>query len=459
MTSLPTDIFRMLSRTTRPEVPERHLRRAVVLGGSIAGLLAARVLADHADEVVVVDRPGAGVPQRHQVHALLPGGRAQIERWFPGFTAEALAAGATLSMPAGIEAWVDEERAVSTPNAILLNATRPFLEAHLRRRALALPNVTATTGAATGLDYEDGQVSAVRLGTDRLTADFVVDAMGRSSRLADWLARDGWEAPELERMRIDIHYATAYLRRSDPHPALTAAISRCSPTYPRQHISALNAVEDNRWTVLLAAYGDDRPSSDPGDFRARCAHLPAVFGQIAEREPIDHIETYHQGDARRRHYERVTRLPARLVSLGDAVASFNPIYGQGMSSAALQASCLSEYLCGRPDLTEPATAFFRLQAVVVDAAWTLSTSGDAQRIETTRPAFPVRLQRALISQVLRAARSDVVVGTAFNDVTFMNTHPATLATPSLLARAVLTNLRHRRAPEPAVPDPVPARTA
>ncbi|MEV6344348.1 FAD-dependent oxidoreductase [Actinoplanes sp. NPDC051851] len=443
MSQRPADVFDRLSSTAQPVIATRSIRRAIVLGGSVAGLLAARVLADHADEVVIVERDDLdgerhGVPQRFQVHTLLPGGRAQIERWFPGFTKEAVGLGAVLSQPHQVEAWADDVRTVQTPNAVLLSESRPFLETLLRRRTLALENVHPRHGNATGLRFHHGRVTAVRVGDRELTTDFVVDAMGRASRLSDWLAEDGWERPELERMRIDVNYATAYFRRLEQDPPVGASISRFSPHYPKRTQAAAVGVEDMRWMLMLTTYGDDRVRPELGDFLSRCADLPPLFREIARQEPVSEVRTYHQADARRRRFDRLTRFPAGLVSVGDAVASFNPIYGQGMSSAALHASCLSEHLCGHP------TPFFQLQKVVVDAAWQLSTSADAQRLETSPPPLPVRLQRALFHQVLSAAFVDTRIGTAFTDVEFMNTHPSTLATPSILLRSLLVNLRRPR---------------
>jgi hypothetical protein len=180
---------------------------------------------------------------------------------------------------------------VSTENSIMLACSRTFLEALIRRRILALPNVSTVAGQATGLTYRDGAVSGVRYLAGEATrvesTGFAVDAMGR----------------------------------------------------------------------------------------AASAQLPPIFGEVALGEPIGEIETYHQADSRRRNFARLQHFPARLISVGDAVASFNPVYGQGMS-AALHASCLSEYLRGGPDLSLPAREFFALEQVVVDAAWDVSTAAD-----------------------------------------------------------------------------------
>ncbi|WP_063798076.1 FAD-dependent monooxygenase [Streptomyces sp. 150FB] len=428
--------------------------RAFVLGGSIAGLLAARVLADHARSVVIVERDDSaartGVPQSLQVHTLLPGGLTQLERWFPGFAREAMDGGALAPASDGIAVYTDGVRHVRTPNPDFLTASRPFVETLLRRRTLATPGIEVVKGQATGLTYQDGAVRAVRYetpdGVERTgSADFVVDAMGRSSRLADWLERDGWERPGLERKRIDINYATGFFKRAEDPPAVATAVARTSAAFADRTQAALNAVEDGRWMVLLAGYGDNRPGRTEEDFRARCGDLPPVFGEAVGGELVGEIRTYHQADSRRRHFSRLGRVPGRLIAVGDAVASFNPIYGQGMASAALHASCLSEYLRGGPDLAAPARRFFELQDVVVDAAWSISTSADAARFPDERkPSVRVRLHRWVTDQVVAATIIDERIATRFNAVTCMTAHPSSLASLGTALRALSVNRRARR---------------
>jgi 2-polyprenyl-6-methoxyphenol hydroxylase-like FAD-dependent oxidoreductase len=443
----------------RPEAGPVTIDRAIVLGGSIAGLLSARVLADHARQVVIIERDDhaseeqltarPGVPQGLQLHALLPAGRGQLDRWFPGLTEEAQRAGAVLSGPDATAAYADDLRQVRTENSILLTCSRPLLESLIRGRTLPLPNITLVKGSATGLEYQDGRVTGVRYTTQDgdVTdgADFVVDATGRASKLSDWLEADDWERPVLERMQTNINYATAYFERADSHPELAAVIARYSPRFPDKMLGALSAIEHDQWMVLLAGYGDCRPSRTLDEFRAEASQLPAVFSQAVTGNLTSEIRTYSQADSRRRHFTRLERLPAGLVSVGDAVASFNPVYGQGMSSAALHASCLSEYLCSDQDLSAPARKFFALQQVVVDAAWETSTTADAARLAgTQRPSAKVRFLRWAGDQVLAAAIIDEIVATRFNEVTGMTAHPATLATPGTLLRSVAVNRSARK---------------
>lgn len=433
--------------------------RACVMGGSIAGLLAARVLSDRAREVVVVEpddlsgegasRPG--VPQDQQVHTLLPAGRLWIERWLPGFSREAQDRGASLVGPDKQYVGYDEVRQVPDgADHQFLAIGRPLLETLVRDRVTALPNVSVRRAQATGLRYSGDAVTGVRFaeaGTGErvegvLAADFVVDAMGRSSRLSAWLRQDGYDQPRLERLEAPVNYATALFERPAKFAELDVAtvLQLFTPRYPSGGVSvaAATAIEGQQWLVMLMGYGDNRPGRTIEEFRAHCAALPGIFGEITGGSVTRDVVTYHQAESRRRHFSEAERLPARLVGVGDAVASFNPVYGQGMSSAALHASCLAAHLDSGADLDEPATEFFRLQDVVVDAAWAVSAGSDAARIDAengTEVPEEVRRQRRTMEQIVGAAVVDADVSGAFNNVSYMLRHPGTLFDPEILEKA------------------------
>jgi hypothetical protein len=274
----------------------------------------------------------------------------------------------------------------------------------------------------------------------------VVDAMGRASKLSDWLAADGYDRPELERLPTGINYSTAlFERNSGPQDLeLTSAAARFGLPYPADGVAgaAVSAIEGGRWMALLVGYDETRPGRTPDAFRAACAKLPHPFPEIAGNALMEEIATYHQADSRRRHFSGARRFPARLVSVGDAVASFNPIYGQGMSSAALHAACLSEFLGSGPDLSAPAKGFFELQDIFVDAAWGISAGSDSARLDAASGADvpeEVRRQRQAIHDIIQATLVDVEVCRAFQNVTFMLRHPATLADPALVERAAAAN--------------------
>jgi 2-polyprenyl-6-methoxyphenol hydroxylase-like FAD-dependent oxidoreductase len=273
----------------------------------------------------------------------------------------------------------------------------------------------------------------------------VVDAMGRSSRLGDWLAEHGRSGPSMQRMPIRLNYATALFRRDPQISDVDVVVSQDRPTRDRiARIGGINAVEGDRWIMLVAGYGDDRPSREPADFIARCRRdFPAVFGDIAENaEMLGDVITYHQADSRRRDFHELDRLPAGLVAAGDAVASFNPVYGQGMTSAALHASALSAYLLGNPRLDEPARDYFAKVRVVVDAAWQVSTTADLALPHVDGP-YPrgYQLISGIGNLIFAMAAADRELNRRMSMVTTMLAHPSSLARPDVVLRALLARAR------------------
>ncbi|MFG2039490.1 NAD(P)/FAD-dependent oxidoreductase [Dactylosporangium sp. NPDC048998] len=457
-------LFARIGTATPPRPPRILMHRAVVLGGSVAGLMAARVLADHAEEVLIVERdptegdgPRPGVPQGTQVHALLPAGQTQLERWFPGFTAGALDAGAPDFGDVQGKVYINDElRQVPDPPGArpALITTRPFLESQVRRRVLRRANVRMVYGRAEGLLFaEDGVRGAVYVpdGADEpveVEAGLVVDAMGRSSRLNDWLERHGWPPAPMRRMPIKLNYASALFERDESVSDAWAVISQTTPGNGRvPRIGGVLSVEGDRWLMLVAGYDEDRPSRDAAEYAQRCRrHFPSMFGDIAERgRMIGSVITYHQADSRRRDFHAVDRLPAGLIAAGDAVASFNPVYGQGMTSAMLHASCLSAWLQGGPDVTsEPARPYFDRVRVIVDAAWQVSTFADLGLPHITE-GHPrgYRVIRWASDLLLRASMTDEPTCRRLNSVTAMETHPAALAKPGVVLRALRLRLLGR----------------
>jgi 2-polyprenyl-6-methoxyphenol hydroxylase-like FAD-dependent oxidoreductase len=429
------------------------------LGGSIAGLLAARVLAGHARRVLIIEpdeagvtgRPRHGVPHDRQLHGFLPGGQALAERWLPGLAQEVVEHGGLCVDPARFHVHVDGEPQRPAGGAPILQCSRPLLEAGVRRRVLALPQVESVPARATGLEYRGEEVCAVRCAADggeyTIDTDFVVDAMGRASKSSDWVAAAGFDRPRLERMRIGVRYATAVFERvptpAFPDPAITVAQYPLRPGPAGVAAGLVLPIEEGQWMVGVATMGDRPPITSVEELRSVCAQLPPHFQAAAGGAVTRDVVTFHQADSRRRSFAGLGRFPARLVGVGDAVASFNAIYSQGMSSAALHAACLSEYLTGDPDLSRSAARFFDLQEVAVDALWSLSAGGDAARADTAAEdaeAEPeVQRQRWAMAQLMRASRTDATVAEAVGAVSAVLAHPLTLADPRLLERAITAN--------------------
>jgi 2-polyprenyl-6-methoxyphenol hydroxylase-like FAD-dependent oxidoreductase len=455
MLSSAAALFDLLGTTEPPADTARLFRTVHVLGGGIAGLMAARVLADHADRVVILEpdgqaadsgtEPRPGVPQGYQVHNLLPGGRAQLERFFPGIVQQILAAGAIHCTPDRAVVYLDNVEQIRTPNTELILNSRPFLESIIRRRTLALPGVEVVRGRVSGLGFADGAVRVVRYvtGTNTKVAqptDFVVDATGRGSRLPEWLAEAGWPRPETKRVGVDVQYFTTRFKRPSDWAGPYAAMVRQSPGSQLPE-AVFIAIEGDQWALMLTYYQSNGERVDPDDIVSRLAVLPAIFTDVAAGELTGPVVPYRHPDSRWRQFHDLSRLPARLAVVGDSVASFNPVFGQGMSCAALHASCLSEYLRSGPDPDAPARYFFQLQKVITEAAWQTSTATDLARLGATKPPTTEQEHRRAwaMRQVMAAARQDVEIATAVRAVSFMTAHPDSLTVPALVRRAAQIN--------------------
>jgi 2-polyprenyl-6-methoxyphenol hydroxylase-like FAD-dependent oxidoreductase len=437
--------------------------RAVVVGGSMAGLYAARVLSERFEEVVVLDRDSLpsrpafrrGVPQGRHAHALLLAGAQRLEAWFPGIGPELLGHGAVplrrdqfhWYQAGGLRVRLRDDRRGAL-------CSRPMLEHHVRARVAALPNVTLRHAAAEGaLAAPDGgavAVAGVRLaGGEALAADLVVDASGRAARSVRWLEQLGVAPPLLSAVHIDMAYATRILRR-DPGDGRDWLVGVVIGDPPRSRMGVAFALEEDRWMVTLAGFhGDHPPTGDQGwaDF-AWTLPDPVLAELIADCEPLTELLPHRMTASQRRHVERQRRVAGGLVLLGDAVASFNPIYGQGMTSAALQAEALAAALDRCREVGPRfVRTYNRMAGQAVEAPWRLSVGGDFALPRTTGPRpRGTALLSPYMRRVLLAAQRDELVAGRFVEVTNLLRPPASLLAPAVALRAL-------RAPRvrPAVP--------
>jgi 2-polyprenyl-6-methoxyphenol hydroxylase-like FAD-dependent oxidoreductase len=408
----------------------------------MGGLTAARVLADQFDIVTVLERdelpPGAdprrGVPQGRQAHALLAGGARAIAELFPGIMEELVADGAALlDFNDGTWFQAGGYRAPSLIERKVISASRPFLEAGIRRRVSALPNVRFQTGVTvSGLEADGAQVRGVRIddGAAVVTADLVVDCSGRSSRAPQWLERLGFPAPEVVTVSCDVRYATMLLRRRPTDLDGTFAVSIESPPHGKRAGFAL-PIEDDRWIMTIAGCFGARAASDDASFRELAASLPSpeLSDVLAVAEPLGPVTTHRLASSMRRRYEKLRRGPGGFVVLGDAVCSFNPIYGQGMTSAVLQAVALGH--CVERNGTGPRLfrAFSRAAAEVVDNPWRIAVGADFAYPECAGAKPPgTDLVNRYMGRVLLAAQVSPEINTALLMVQNL------LAAPSLLLR-------------------------
>jgi 2-polyprenyl-6-methoxyphenol hydroxylase-like FAD-dependent oxidoreductase len=388
---------------------------AIVIGGSVAGLMTARVLADHFDQVTVLERDPIedgpalhkSVPQGNHLHALLQGGQQVLSALYPGFTDELRALGA-IRWRLGMDLvfFLPEGKAYSLTGSIqegrdigleAHSQSRGLLEYLIRRRTLALPNVkleNATTVQT--LAHSDHSVSGVRCLRECVAyareADLVVDAGGRGSHAPRWLTEMGFPVPEETTIGVDFAYtSTKYRKPSDYGDEPMILVGGRPPSQPSG--GGIFQIENDIWHVSLAGRFGTYPPTDEAGFLAFAQALPSprLYELIKDAQRVDDITHHRFPTSIQRHYERMPSFPGGFVVIGDAICSFNPVYGQGMASAALQVRALQQVLSERAaagrGLEGLTVEFFQKAAEVVSTPWTLAANFDFAYPQTrgTRP--------------------------------------------------------------------------
>ncbi|MCV7100264.1 FAD-dependent oxidoreductase [Mycobacterium palustre] len=440
--------------------------QAVVLGASMAGLLAARTLADFFDTVTVVERDPLpdttagrrGVPQGRHLHALLARGAQTIEELFPGVLDELVRDGAQyfdgqdlsrLHYSLGGHLMARSGRA---PSFTAYCATRPFLEGHVRRRVRGIPNVTLldehsvasltwapdrrrVTGARV-VDRHSGEGSTLK-------ADLVVDATGRGAHTPTWLADAGFDRPREDRVAVHLTYMSQRLRVTTDPPHEDAFLVGIVPGRPRG--AGLLHCENDTWLFTVIGVAGHEPAADLGamcEFVRDCA--PAeLLAAVRGGEPVGDPVRHKMPCSRWRRYDKARRFPEGLLVTGDAVCSFNPLYGQGMTVAALEASALRDCL-GR-GTGGLARRFFRAAAAPIRQAWQLSALPDLCLPEIDgAPPLLARALNVYMERVLTAVESDTAVVDQFTRVISLLDPATRLLRPEMVWRVVRANRRRRQ---------------
>jgi len=443
---------------------------AIVIGASVAGLLAARVLADAYARVTIVERdelPPVGegrkaVPQGSHAHVLLASGQRAIEELLPGITGELFAAGAQSGRALREIRLVIAGHPLTreAEGADVLLASRPLIEGHIRRRVLALTSVTvrercdavellasADRHRVTGVRVRDRSTQGCE---EALGAALVVAAGGRAARVPALLESLGYSRPREDRLAVDLVYVSRRVRLRPGALAGDKLIGiGARPGLPR---GLWLIAQEDHWILTAFGYGaEHHPPTDEEGYLAFAATVapPDMLAAIRESHPLGPLVTHGFPANQRRRYDRLKRFPEGLLVLGDAISSFNPLYGQGMSVAALEAielrRCLEQGQ-HRPD------RFFRAAGKIVSQAWDMAVGGDLALPEVAghRP-LTLRITNGYIERLLRVAEYDPMVAQAFGDVSDLLAPPREVLKPRILWRVLRGNLQRWqiRAAEPA----------
>lgn len=440
----------------------RTVRRALIIGAGLAGLCTARVLTDHVDDVLIVERdrlPGSpqarnGTPQARHLHNLLLRGQYDLEALFPGFGAELEAGGAVAVDLArdmrfhSIWGWFP--RYGSDLRSRL--CSRLLVEHVVRERVRALPRVRwLEQHRALELLGDARRIHGVRCAragtssndTVDIEADLVIDASGRSTRLPQWLATFTGAPPPVTEVDPHMGYATRLYRIPRTRPDWRLLLLR-NPL-PSTRAGGVLPLEGDRWIVTLVGFAGDYPPTDTDGFAAFMGSLavPDMAEALEQAEPLSEPIGYRQTNNLWRHYEKLSQWPLGLAAVGDAVCSLNPLYGQGMSAVAMEALLLRDTIerhGATAALGEPLRGALARGRV---APWVMATSEDYRYAGTTGPARSrtLKLQHWMTDTIAHAAMRDTRVHYRWMRVVNLLDAPATLFRPALLARTAAAHLR------------------
>ncbi len=446
-------------------------QHAIVLGGSMGGLLTACVLSKYFDRVTIIEKDRVnhqpesrpGQPQTRHLHLLLATGLKIMTDYFPDLP-QALADNGAVSIDLIEDLhWYTyggyRQRFASSLRGASMS--RPLLEYLLRQRVLALPQVelidratvkqlvTTSEGDSAkktlcerviGVIIAQYQSEPV---TVSLTADLVVDATGRNSHTPQWLKDLGYESPPESKVEVNVGYSTRLYRRNPNDPS-SQTLFFCTPEAPQEHhFGGIVPIEGDRWMVVLGGWHSDSAPTDENDFLEFAHSLPAsdIYDLIGQSEPLSDIIPFKFPFSMRRHYERLSQFPAGYLVVGDAACSFNPTYGQGMTVAALEAVELDRLLAENLPPERLARTFFRRIAKFIDIPWQLAVGEDFRFPQTTGPKpFGIDLINRYIALVHRATLRDRIVCAEFFRVANLIAPPRSLFHPRILLRVLSTSL-------------------
>ena len=447
-------------QTTEPTVANNS---AIVIGGSISGLIAARVLTDYFEQVIIIERDRfpakpefrQGVPQSLHVHALLTKGKEILEQLFPGLTAELIEQG-VLEIDA-IADWrslfADGWAPYFSSGITFPTCSRNLLENTIRKRLSNYHNLKfleahQVSGLLVSIDRQS--ITGVKVKSQsnqefELSAQLVVDASGRNSQTPQWLESLGYQNPQETVINSFLGYASRWYQKPPEFVAPWKGVTLMAKPQDCKRGGVLYPVENQTWIVTLAGISKDYPPTDEDGFLefARSLRSQEIYAAIKSAQPLSPIYGYRRTENRLRHYDKLTRFPENFVVMGDAVCSFNPVYGQGMTVAALDGltltNCLKQQLNQKNrNLVGFSRRFQKQLAQIKETPWLMATSDDLRWLTTigAEPDLKMRLMHKYIEQVISTACHNNHVHKTFVEVAHMIKSPTALFTPNVFLKVL-----------------------
>ncbi len=446
---------------------------AIVIGGGMAGLLSAHILTRHFERVSLMERDHypeepafrAGVPQGRHVHIMLVRGQQILEDFFPGIKDKLVAQGAIegdftadygYRFPTG---WVPRTQSRLKGYA----CTRPLLEWQVRQEVMVRKRVQVIEGheIVNLVASSDGQtVTGVQIrarnstalaerGIISLTADLVVDASGRDSQMPRWFESLGYTPPSETVVNPFFGYASRlYIPPTDSRRTWKGLVVQAAPPKNLRG-GVIWPIEGGNWIVVLGGTGKDYPPTDEEGFLEFTKSIsdPVFYETLKDAQPHSQIYGYRRTENRLRHFERLARQPEGFVALGDAVCAFNPVYGQGMTVAALGAVILDESLLHQKNgLAGLPRSFQRKLARINETPWQLATASDYQvpATEGKKPNGITKLTYRYFDSLVELLPTTPSASKAFSEVVHMIEPPTALFHPAIVARILLHGFSRKR---------------
>ena len=440
-------------------LPRLQKKHAIVIGGSIAGLTAARVLLKHFEHVTIIERDHypqepafrPGIPQGRQIHRTLLRGQQALEQIFPGLTAKLVARGA-VEQDYGSEGLYYYRGIFPRVPPVLhgWNCSRLLLEWQIRQELNAYPQLTIIEGhevyrllfekssnKVSGVQFCDRNHASKKSTPQELQADLVIDASGISSRASQWLEELGYNAPPEEVVTAHLGYATCFY---EPHADFKPPWNGIAiqATEPPLRSGTLMEIEGGRWMIVLSGTNGDYPPTEEQAYMefAKALPHPALHEAMQNATPRSKIYGYRYANNYLRHFEQLGRQPEGFIVVGDAVCNFNPIYGQGMTVAALEALALDSCLQKRGMEKSFAPAFQKEISRLLVVPWILATSADRRDSHANTRGLISNLARRYVDHLMELLPKDQVLFLTSLEVVHMLRHPAVIFSPRIILRVL-----------------------
>ncbi|HDR4865840.1 TPA: FAD-dependent monooxygenase [Bacillus cereus] len=407
--------------------------KAIVIGGSMAGKFAAKALSTSFKEVIIIE---AGerwdgkslrkrVPQSNHPHVLLKGGENAIEELFPNITNELIEAGSIINNFTRDLKWHQFGlwKQPFIGEVHMIQQSRPLLEWHIQKRIHQISNITIkyeTLVKGLLVDAKLNKVWGVKVKyletntQEGVHADLVVDASGFGSKSIEWLREYEIKVQE-EKVRIDLFYATKMFKLKE-NEELDCCNMLMSPSFPDNPYGVLiQTIEDNRYFVTFSGYANEKAPQTDDEFYdfAENLSISNVTDFLNKAEGITDIKTYKIPYQVRRRFDLVNNVPEGLLVVGDAQCRFDPVFGQGVSVAAMEAHQLQLLLQDRKQLDKTFTQqFYKKAATIIETPWDMTTTEisrhpQLKRELTTKQKFQLWYTKQIYR--LSASNSDVYI--------------------------------------------------